>query len=44
MKWLDRITEMSLSRLLETVKDRKAWCVVVHGVTVGNDLAIKWQQ
>ena len=25
--------DMSLSRLRETVKDREAWCVAVHGVT-----------
>ena len=41
MRWLDSITDMSLSRLLEMVNDRKAWHVVVHGVIVGHDLAIK---
>ena len=39
MRRMDGITDsmnMSLSKLWEIVKDRKAWCTTVHGITESN--------
>ena len=33
MSWLDSITDaMNLGKLQKMVRDREAWCAVVHGV------------
>ena len=45
-RWLDGITdpvEMSLSRLLEIVKDREAWHAAVHEAAVAHDWTTEQQ-
>ena len=42
IRWLDGIIDsmdMNLSKLKDTVKNREAWRVAVHGVTKSPDMA-----
>ena len=47
MSCLDSITDsvdMNLSKLLETMKEREAWCAAVHGVTKSRTHLVSEQQ
>ena len=47
MRWLESVieaTNMNLTKLLEAVEDRRAWCALVHGVTKSHNLMTKQQQ
>ena len=46
MRWLNSISDsmdMTLSKPWEIVKDKEAWCMVVHGVTKSQTQLSGWK-
>ena len=42
MRWLDSVTDSSLSKFQEMVKDREAWRAAAHGVTESRTWLSNW--